>query len=151
MLWFGDADETTAINARLLQSHRWFDGRAASPSHSRAPERGPSLLTFAGQGNPGTPFEDPAIGENEGASLSNPSLTPATAGGYAEALAALPHPVVALPLNDTGHRRVSPMLGWPCSAPRLPRVTFSQIGDSSGYHTDLDRPDRVSRQPSRQR
>ena len=105
--------------------------------------RGPSLLTFAGQGNPGTPFEDPAIGENEGASLSNPSLTTDNGRWLREALAAVPHPVLALALNDLVIG-VSPDAGMAIAGNDVAAVTFTQIGDSSGYHTNLDRPGRVS-------
>jgi hypothetical protein len=143
VLWFGDADETTAINARLLQRHPWFDDVRLALAFEGVGVRGPSLLTFSGQGNPGTPFEDPAIGENEGASLSNPSLTTDNGRWLREALAAVPHPVLALALNDLAIG-VSPDAGMAVAGNDVAAVTFTQIGDSSGYHTDLDRPDRVS-------
>ena len=40
---------------------------------------------------------------------------------------------------------VSPDVGMSMWGTDLAGVSFSQIANSSGYHTDLDRPDRVSR------
>ena len=103
---------------------------------------GPSVLTFAGQGNPDVAYPTLAIGRNEGLSLSNPQLS-AHGGWLREALDAVPHPVVALPLNDI-MIGASPDLGMAMFGTDVGGVSFSQIGDSSGYHTDLDSPDRVS-------
>jgi len=60
-----------------------------------------------------------------------------------EALEVVPHPVVALALSDAAIG-VSPDLGVAMLGSDLAGVSFSQIGDSSGYHTRLDNPDRVA-------
>ena len=50
---------------------------------------------------------------------------------------------MALPLNDLA-LGASPDLGMSMWGTDVAGVSFSQIANSSGYHTDLDRPDRVS-------
>jgi hypothetical protein len=143
VLWFGDADETTAMNAPLLQAHRWFDDVRLGFAFEATGVNGPSVLTFAGQGNPDVAAPDLAIGENEGLSLSNAQLSADNGRWLREALDAIPHPVVALPLNDLA-MGASPDLAMSMWETDVAGISFGQIGDSSGYHTRLDNPDRVS-------
>lgn len=143
LLWFGDADETTALNAPVLQRHRWFRDVRVGFAFEAVGVHGPSVLTYAGHGVPDVPNPDPPISADVAVSLSNPQLSPADGRWLREALDAVPHPVVALPLNDIA-LGVSPDLGMSMGGTAVAGVSFSQIGDSSGYHTDLDDPDHVA-------
>ena len=144
VLWFGDADETTALNALLLQHHRWFRDVRFGFAFEAPGATGPSLLTFAGEGNPQAEPPLLSLGDNEGVSLDNAAISTDNGRWLREALDAVPHPVVALPLNDIA-LGASPDLGMSMWGTDVAGVSFSQIANSSGYHTDLDRPDRVSR------
>ena len=144
VLWFGDADETTGLNALLLQDHRWFRDVRFGFAFEAPGATGPSLLTFTGQGNPEADPPLLSLGDNEGVSLDNTAISTDNGRWLREALEAVPHPVVALPLNDIA-LGASPDLGMSMWGTDLAGVSFSQIANSSGYHTDLDRPDRVSR------
>jgi membrane protease YdiL (CAAX protease family) len=145
ILWFGDADETTALNSLALLRHPWMDDARFGMAFEATGVRGASILTFAGQGNPAAGDAVLAIGQNEGVSLSRPQLSPENGRWLREALRVVPAPVVGLQLNDIG-MGVSPDLGRAMMGADqvLGGVSFAQIGDPSGYHTDLDRPDRVS-------
>lgn len=143
ILWFGDADETTAMNTRILQRHPWFDDLRIGFAFEAIGVRGPSLLSYAGQGDADADASARAVGENEGVALDNPQLTTANGRWLHEALKAIPHPVVAVALSDAAIG-ASPDLGVAMLGSDLAGVSFSQIGDSSGYHTRLDNPDRVA-------
>lgn len=143
LLWFGDADETTALNALLLQEHPWFRDVRVGFAFEAPGVTGPSVLTFAGQGRPDGESPLLSLGEQESLSLDGSGLDPDRGQWLREALDALPDVTVALPLNDLG-LGASPDLGMSMWGSEMGGVSFSQIGDSSGYHTDLDRPDRVS-------
>ncbi len=144
VLWFGDADETTGLNALLLQDHRWFRDVRFGFAFEAPGATGPSMLTFAGQGNPQAAPPLLSLGDNEGVPLDNAAISTDNGRWLREALDAVPHPIVALALNDLA-LGASPDLGMSMWGSDLGGVSFSQVGNSSGYHTDLDRADRVSR------
>lgn len=143
ILWFGDADETTAMASRILERQPWFDDVRLGMAFEGTGVRGPSILTFAAQGNPAAGDSSLAIGENEGVSLSRPQLSAANGRWLREALAVVPHPVVGLQLNDIAMGASPDLAIAMMTADRLAGVSFAQVGDTSGYHTDLDKPDRV--------
>jgi len=143
VVWFGDADETTAMNTRILQRHPWFDDVRIGFAFEAIGVRGPSLLSYAGQGDPAVDAPARAVGENEGLALGSPQLTTVNGRWLREALEVVPHPVVALGLSDAAIG-LSPDLGVAMFGSDLAGVSFSQVGDSSGYHTRLDNPDRVA-------
>lgn len=143
LLWFGDADETTSMNTRILQQHPWFDDVEVGFAFEGIGADGPSLLTYAGQGDPDPDDPVPAVGENEGFGLANPHLSTDNGLWLREALDVVPHPVVALAFNDPA-LAAGPDLGTTMWGSDIGGVSFAQIGDSSGYHTDLDNPDNVS-------
>jgi hypothetical protein len=143
VLWFGDADETTAMNALLLQHHPWFADVRFGVAFEAPGVEGRSVLTFAGQGNPDVNPPLLSLGANEGVSLSNPAIGTDNGRWLRETLRAVPGAVVILPVNDIA-MAASPDLGMSMWGTDVAGVSFTQIGDSSGYHTVLDRPDRVS-------
>jgi Peptidase family M28 len=143
VLWFGDADETTALNALLLQRHPWFADVRFGVAFEAPGVEGRSVLTFAGQGNPDATPPLLSLGANEGVSLSNSAIRTDNGRWLREALDAVPGAVVALPVNDIA-LGASPDLGMSMWGTDVAGVSFSQVGDSSGYHTMLDRPDRAS-------
>ena len=143
VLWFGDADETTSMNTRILQQHPWFDDVEVGFAFEGIGANGPSLLTYAGQGDPDPDDPVPAVGENEGFGLANPHLSTDNGLWLREALDVIPHPVVALAFNDPA-LAAGPDLGTTMWGSDIGGISFAQIGDSSGYHTDLDNPDNVS-------
>ena len=143
VLWFGDADETTALNALLLQDHPWFRDVRFGFAFEAPGVTGPSVLTFAGQGDPDVEPPLLSLGEEETLSLGGSALVSDDGRWLREALEAVPDVTVALPLNDLG-LGASPDLGMSMWGTDAAGVSFSQIGDSSGYHTILDRPDRVA-------
>jgi hypothetical protein len=143
VLWFGDADETTALNALLLQRHPWFSEVRFGVAFEAPGMTGRSVLTFAGQGNPDAASPLLSLGANEGVSLNTQAIRTDNGRWLHETLDAVPGAAVALPVNDIG-MAASPDLGMSMWGTDLAGVSFTQIGDSSGYHTALDRPDRVS-------
>lgn len=143
VLWFGDADETTSMNTRILQQHPWFDDVEVGFAFEGIGANGPSLLTYAGQGDPDPDDPVPAVGENEGFGLANPHLSTDNGLWLREALDVIPHPVVALAFNDPA-LAAGPDLGTTMWGSDIGGISFAHIGDSSGYHTDLDNPDNVS-------
>lgn len=143
VLWFGDADETTALNALLLQDHPWFRDVRFGFAFEAPGVTGPSVLTFAGQGDPDVEPPLLSLGEEETLSLGGSALVSDDGRWLREALEAVPDVTVALPLNDLG-LGASPDLGMSMWGTDAAGVSFSQIRDSSGYHTILDRPDRVA-------
>ncbi len=143
VLWFGDADETTALNALLLQDHPWFRDVRFGFAFEAPGVTGPSVLTFAGRGNPDVEPPLLSLGEEEALSLGGSGLRSDDGRWLREALEAVPDVTVALPLNDLA-LGASPDLGMSMWGTDVAGVSFSQIGDSSGYHTILDRPDRVA-------
>jgi hypothetical protein len=142
ILWFGDADETTALNALLLQEHPWFRDVRFGFAFEAPGVHGPSVLSFAGQGDPGAESPLLSLGASEG--LGGGSGIATDNGRWLrEALDAVPGAVVALPVNDLGAGG-SPDLVMSMWGTDIAGVSFGQIGDSSGYHTVLDRPGAVS-------
>jgi hypothetical protein len=142
ILWFGDADETTALNALLLQEHPWFRDVRFGFAFEAPGVNGPSVLSFAGQGDPSA--ESPLLGLGASEGLGGGSGLATDNGRWLrEALDAVPDAVVALPVNDLGAGG-SPDLVMSMWGTDIAGVSFSQIGDSSGYHTVLDRPGAVS-------
>jgi hypothetical protein len=142
VLWFGDADETTALNALLLQQHPWFGDVRFGFAFEAPGVTGPSVLTFAGQGSPDVDPPLLSLGEEEALSLGGSGLVSDNGRWLREALEAIPDVTVALPLNDLS-LGASADLGMSMWGTDMAGVSFSKIGDSSGYHTILDRPDRV--------
>lgn len=142
ILWFGDADETTALNALHFQEHPWFRDVRFGFAFEAPGAAGPSILSFAGQGDPSADPPLLSLGASEELGQDSPI---ATDNGWwlREALEAVPDAAVALPLNDLGAGG-SPDLIMSMWGTDLAGVSFSQIGDSSGYHTRLDRPASVS-------
>ncbi len=143
VLWFGDADETTALNALVFQQHPWFRDVRFGFAFEAQGVTGPRVLTFAGQGNPDVQPPLMSLGEEEALSLGGSALATDNGGWLREALEAVPGATVALPVNDLG-LGASPDLGMSMWGTDVAGVSFSQIGNSSGYHTLLDRPDQVS-------
>jgi MFS family permease len=143
VLWFADADETTAMASHVLERQPWFDDVRLGMAFEGTGVRGPSILTFAAQSNPEAGDSSLAIGENEGVSLSRPQLSAANGRWLREALAVVPHPVVGLQLNDIAMGASPDLAIAMMTADRMASVSFAQVGDTSGYHTDLDNPDRV--------
>jgi len=142
ILWFGDADETTALNALLLQEHPWFDDVRFGFAFEAPGAHGPSVLSFAGQGDPSA--ESPLLGLGASEGVGGGSGIATDNGRWLrEALDAVPDTVVALPVNDLGAGG-SPDLVMSMWGTDVAGVSFSQIGDSSGYHTLLDRPGAIS-------
>lgn len=142
ILWFGDADETTALNALLLQEHPWFRDVRFGFAFEAPGVNGPSVLSFAGQGDPSADPSLIGLGTSEG--LDGGSAIATDNGRWLrEALEAVPDTVIALPLNDLA-LGVSPDLGMSMMGTDIAGVSFNQIGDSTGYHTLLDRPGAVS-------
>jgi Phage integrase central domain len=86
---------------------------------------GPSLLTFAGQGNPQADPPLLSLGDNEGVSLDNAAISTDNGRWLREALDAVPHPVIALALNDIA-LGASPDLGMSMWGTDLAGVSFSQ-------------------------
>jgi hypothetical protein len=131
VLWFGDADETTAINALLLKQHPWFrDVRFGFPFEAPG-VTGPSVLAFAGVGDPDTEPPLLSLGEEEAVSLGGSGLTSDDGRWLREAREAIPDVTVALPLNDLG-LAASPDLAMSMWGNDMAGVRFGQIGDSSG-------------------
>lgn len=142
VLWFGDADETTALNALLLQEHPWFRDVRFGFAFEAPGVEGRSVLSFAGQGDPAA--ESPLLGLGASEELgSSTGILTGTGGWLREALDAVPDSVVALPVNDLA-AGASPDLAMSMWGTDVAGVSFSQVGDSSGYHTLLDRPENVS-------
>lgn len=144
IVWFGDADETTAMNTRILQRHPWFDDVGIGLAFEAIGVRGPSLLSYAGEGDPDPDDPPPlTLGETEALTLDNPYYSTANGRWLREAVDVVPHPVVALALREAG-LGLSPDLAVAMRGTDVAGISFGQIGDSSGYHTDLDNPDRVA-------
>jgi hypothetical protein len=143
VLWFGDADETTALNALLFQQHPWFGDVRFGFAFEAPGVTGPSVLTFAGQGVPDAESPLSGLGGEETLSLGSSPIAADNGSWLREALEAVPDVTVALPVNDLA-MGASPDLGMSMWGSDLAGVSFSQVGDSSGYHTMLDSPDRVS-------
>jgi hypothetical protein len=144
VLWFGDADETTAMSARILQEHPWFETVRFAYAFEAIGVRGPSILSYAGQGDPDPDDPVQSVGQNEELSLaSNPHFSSRNGRWLHETLAAIPHPIVALPLADPA-LGIGAELGVAMWGTDVAGVSFAQIGDTAGYHTDLDHPARVS-------
>jgi hypothetical protein len=142
ILWFGDADETTALNALLLREHPWFRDVRFGFAFEAPGVDGPSVLSFAGQGDPSV--DPPVLGLGTSEGLEGGSAIAADNGRWLrEALEAVPDAVIALPLNDPV-LGASPDLGMSMMGTDIAGVSFNQIGDSTGYHTLLDRPVAVS-------
>lgn len=144
VLWFGDADETTAMNVLALERHRWFQDVRFAYGFEGIGVAGPSILTYAGEGDPDPDDPEQAVGENEELNLaSNPHVSVANGRWLEEALAVVPHPVVGLPLADSA-MSAGADLGMALWGNDVAGVSFAQIGDTSGYHTDRDDPESVS-------
>ncbi|GAA1750922.1 M28 family peptidase [Kocuria aegyptia] len=143
IVWFGDADETTAMNTEALTDHRWFQDVELALAFEGIGTRGPSLLSFAGAGHPGTPLPPQAVGESTGVQFSGGSFSTDEGRWLRDALEVLSRPVPVLPLNDVA-LGASPDLATAVAGTDVAALSFAQIGDTSGYHTDLDRPDRTS-------
>lgn len=143
IVWFGDADETTAMNTRILQRHRWFDEVRVGVAFEAIGARGPSLLSYAGQGDPDPDDPVQKLGETEALALDNLHYSTSDGRWLHEALDVVPHPVVALTLREAGIG-LSPDLAVAMRGTDVAGISFGQIGDSSGYHTDLDHPRRVA-------
>ncbi|MFI7741769.1 M28 family peptidase [Kocuria rhizosphaericola] len=143
IVWFGDADETTAMNTEALTDHRWFQDVELALAFGGIGTRGPSLLSFAGTGHPGTPLPPQAVGESTGVQLSGGSFSTEEGRWLHDALEVLPRPVPVLPFNDVA-LGAGPDLATAVAGTDIAALSFAQIGDTSGYHTDLDRPDRTA-------
>lgn len=143
IVWFGDADETTAMNMRILQRHRWFDDVRVGVAFEAIGARGPSLLSYAGQGDPDPDDPLQKLGETEALALNNPRYSTSDGRWLREALDVVPHPAVALTLREAGIG-LSPDLAVAMRGTDVAGISFGQIGHSSGCHTDVDHRERVA-------
>lgn len=91
ILWFGDADETTAMNAYALTQHPWFADVELALAFEGIGMRGPSLLSFAGAGNPTAPLPAQPVGGNAGVENVDSSFTTHNGWWLREALRVLPN------------------------------------------------------------